>query len=419
MDILVERGCGLDVHQATVVACLLVGAPGSRARKDIKTFSSTTGGLRALRDWLRQERCTHVAMESTGVYWVPVYRILEQENEFDITGANARHVRALPGRKTDVKDSEWIAQLLRHGLLSKSFVPPPAIRDLRVLTRYRKSLIEDRTAGRNRVLKLLETANIKLSSVASNVFGVSGMLMLKALASGTTAAESLAGLARGRLKNKLRDLEAALEGAFSDEHRFILQVMLDRLADLERELAKIDARLEEKLVPYASQMALLDEIPGVNRNVAAAIIAELGVEMSVFQTAKRCAAWAGVCPGNNESGGRQLSNARRKGNPHLITMLVQAAHAAVNQKGSYLRSKYGRLKGRRGAKRAALAIAHKILISAFHILARGVGYVDLGETYLDQLHQHRIANQLTKRLNALGFNVILEKNSGTEEVATA
>src|SRR5271166_3381199 len=363
MRVIIERCCGLDVHQETVVACLLIGAPGDRPTKEVRTFRTVTRDLEVLRDWLAAAGVTHVGMESTGVYWRPVYAVLE--GHFDLIVGNARHIRNVPGRKTDVKDAEWIADLVRHGLIAKSFVPPAPQRELRELLRYRRKLVES------------QTANIKLASVASDVFGVSGRAMLKALIEGSASPEAMADLARGQLRRKRDDLVLALEGRMEEHHRFLLATQLRRLEAAEQDIAALDHRIEAKLKPYCVQHALLMQIPGVDWVVAAALIAEIGVDMSVFLSVYHLAAWAGVAPGNHESAGKQKSGRARKGNVHLRTMLVGAAISAARTKGSYLKDKYHRLKARRGALRAALAIAHKILVSAYHMLAKNLPYRDL------------------------------------------
>src|SRR3954462_1493220 len=391
MQAIIERCCGLDVHQETVVACLLTGAADARARKEVRTFRTVMRELEALRDWLKAAGVTHVGMESTGVYWRPVYAVLEGHVELIV--GNARHIRNVPGRKTDVKDAEWIADLVRHGLIAKSFVPPAPLRELRDLVRYRRKLIEAQAAERNRLLRLLETANIKLASVMSDVFGVSGRAMLKALIAGSATPEEMADLAKGQLRRKRADLVLALEGRVEEHHRFLLGLQLRRLEAAEEEIDALDARIDEKLEPYRAPHALLMQIPGVDRLVAAVLIAEIGIDMSVFVSVYPLASWAGVCPGNHESAGKQKSGRARNGNVHLRTMLVGAALSASRAKGSYLKDKFYRLKARRGSMRAALAIAHKILVAAYHMLAKGVGYREIGEAYLDQISQTRtVAN---------------------------
>ena len=406
MDAIVERCCGLDVHQATVVACVLIGEAHKKPRKQVRTFGTVTQELLALRDWLKAEGCTHVAMESTGVYWMPVYVALEKD--FQLIVGNATHIKNVPGRKTDVKDSEWIADLCRHGLIRASFVPPVAIRELRDLTRYRRKLVDSQTAERNRLLKLLETASIKLASVASNVFGASGRSMLRALLDGHSTPEQMAQLARGRLRNKLAELALALDGQVNEHHRFLLTMQLERLDQIEATLAKLDERIDLKLESYREQHQRLMQIPGVDRVGAAVIIAELGVDMSVFPTAQHAAAWAGVAPGNNESAGKRGYQPGRKGNVHLATALVQAAVCASKKKGSFFKEKYWRLKARRGPKRAAVAMGHKILVAAYQMLARQSDYKDLGTDYLDRTAASLVKRNLVKRLERLGYHVTLE-----------
>ena|SRR6185312_10068548 len=406
MEAIVRACCGLDVHQATVVACLLVGDPDKKPRREVRTFGTMTCDLIQMREWLTAEGCTHVGMESTGVYWMPVYAMLE--GHFELVVGNATHIKNVPGSKTDVKDSEWIADLLRHGLIRRSFVPPKPLRELRDLLRYRRKLVEAQTAERNRLLKLLETANIKLASVASDVFGVSGRAMLRALLGGTATPDEMAQLARGSLRKKIASLSAALDGRVEEHHRFLLGVQLDRMEQVEASITKVDARIDEKLLPYATQHQRLTEIPGVDRIGAAVIIAELGVDMSVFPTPQHAAAWAGVCPGNNESAGKRKGQPGRKGNVHLTTALVQAAMGAGRKSGSYLKEKFWRLKARRGPKRAALAIAHKILIAAYHMLRNDCPYKDLGLAYLDTFSVTVVKATLVKRLERLGYRVSLE-----------
>jgi len=324
-------------------------------------------------------------MEITGVYWKPIYVILE--GAFEIVVANAQHVKKVPGRKTDVKDAEWIADLLCHGLLRASFVPPKPIRELRDLTRYRRKLVESRSAERNRLLKLLESANIKLASVASDVFGVSGLRMLQALVAGQATPQEMAELAKKQMRKKIPALELALEGKVEEHHRFLLSVQLRRLRTVEEDLGILEQRIQEKLEPYAVQFALLQEIPGIDGKLAAAIIAELGVDMNVFGSVPQLASWAGICPGNNESGGKRKSSRIPKGNVYLKTALVEAANAAAKAKGTFLRDKFYRLKARRGYKRAAVAVAHKILVAIYHMLSHQACYNELGGSLLRQSQQ--------------------------------
>jgi transposase len=405
MQTLVERGCGLDVHQATVVACLLIVSRKGEVGKQMRTFGTTTRELLQLRAWLLSEGCTHVGMESTGVYWKPVYAILE--GALEIVVANAQHVKKVPGRKSDVKDAEWLAELLCHGLLRSSFVPPKPIRELRDLTRYRRKLVESQTAERNRLLKLLEMANIKLASVVCDVFGVSGQLMLQALLEGKTSVQEMAQLAKGRLRKRIADLEPALEGKLETHHRFLLKLQLDRLQATGKDLLILEQHIQEKLKPYAAQLALLQEIPGVDWTLAAVIIAELGVDMSVFESVSQLASWAGVCPGTNESAGKRKSSRIPKGNVYLKTGLVEAANAAYRARGTYLRDKFYRLKARRGYKRAIMAVAHKILVAVYHMLSQQVSYNDLGDLYLDKLNKNHLTRNLVHRLERLGYAVTL------------
>ena len=409
MQTLVERGCGLDVHQAIVVARLLIVLKNGRVQRQVRTFGTTTRELMGLREWLLSESCTHVAMESTGVYWKPIYAILE--GAFEIVVANAQHVKKVPGRKTDVKDAEWIADLLCHGLLRPSFVPPSPIRELRDLTRYRRKLVESRTAERNRLLKLLETANIKLASVATDVFGGSGLLMLHALVEGKATAQEMAELAKKQLRKKIPELELALEGKVEEHHRFLLRVQLRRLRTVEEDLGILEQRIQEKLKPYAAQFTLLQEIPGIDETLAAAIIAELGVDMGVFESVSQLSSWAGVCPGNNESAGKRRSSRIPKGNVYLKTALVEAANSAAKAKGTYLRDKFYRLKARRGYKRAAVAVGHKILVAIYHMLSHQVCYNELGDVYLDNLNKHHVTRNLVNRLERLGYAVTLQQKA--------
>lgn len=406
MEAITEKCCGLDVHQATVVACLLTGAANQKPKKEVRTFRTVTRELQHMADWLRAAGCTHVAMESTGVYWKPVYAVLE--GGFELVVGNAHHIKNVPGRKTDVKDSEWLADLMRHGLIRQSFVPPKPLRELRDLLRYRRKLVDSGTAERNRLLAVLETANIKLASVASDVFGVSGRLMLDALIEGKATPAQMARLAKGKLRDKLVELQLALEGSVGEHHRFLLAMQLRRLKSVEDELALLDQRIDEKLEPYRAQHTLLMTIPGVSRYVAAVLIAEIGVDMTVFASAAHLAAWAGVCPGNNESAGKHKRASARRGNVHLKTALVNAAIAAAKTKGSYLKDKYFRLKARRGGLRAAVAIAHKILVAAHHMLSRQVPYQELGDAYLDEIDATRTIKNLVRRIERLGYRVELK-----------
>ena len=344
-------------------------------------------------------------MEATGVYWQPVHAALE--GAFTVIVGNASHMRNVPGRKTDVKDAEWIADLVRHGLVRASFVPPPEIRALRELIRHRKALAGTMAAERNRTLQLLEGAGIKLAGVVGNVFGVSGMLMLRALAEGNTDTAAMADLARRRLRRKVGQLALALDGHLAEHQRLLLGLHIRRLGEIDRDLAEVEAAIRTAVQPFAGQQALLVTIPGVDVLLAATIIAEIGVDMTTFGTAQRLAAWAGVCPANHQSAGKQKRRGTRKGNTFLKAALVTAAVSTAQAKGTYLRDKFHRLKARIGTKKAAMAIAHKILVAAFHMLQRQVGFADLGADYLDRVNKHRTAKRLARRLDALGYDVML------------
>lgn len=406
MEAIVERSCGLDVHQATVVACLMTGPADGRARRTTRTFGTTTTELEAMRTWLVAEGCTHVGMESSGVYWMPVFAILE--GYFELVVGNAAHIKNVPGRKTDVKDAEWIADLVRHGLIRKSFVPPKWQRALRDLTRYRRKLVESETSERNRLMKVLETCNIKLSSVASDVFGVSGRAMLRALIDGNATPAEMAQLARGALRKKTDLLELALRGRLEEHHRFLLRLQLERVERIEADIKGLDAQIDAALEPHRDVLARLVRIPGVDRVVAMTVIAEFGVDMSIFPSARHAAAWAGVCPGNNESAGKRGGQLRRRGNVHLSTALVQAAMCASRKQGSYFKERFWRLKARRGQKRAAMAVAHSILLAIYELLREPQDFRDLGADYLDRVSKRSTEKRLVRRLQALGYKVTLE-----------
>lgn len=403
MEPIIECCCGLDVHKTTVVACLLIGAADRRAKRHQRTFGTTTRELTSLREWLAEHGCSHVGMESTGVYWMPVYAVLE--GHFELIVGNATHIKNVPGRKTDINDAQWLADLLRHGLIRRSFVPPKWQRALRDLVRYRRKLVESETAERNRLQRLLETCNIKLSSVASDVFGVSGRAMLRALIEGTTSPEQMAQLARGRLRQKSARLVLALEGELQEHHRYLLRMQLERVERIESDIAQLDGRIDEALAPHREVLERLMQIPGVHRIGAMTIVAELGVDMSVFPTDRHAAAWAGVSPGNNESAGKRRGRAKRRGNVHLTTALVQAAFAASRKRGCYLKARFWRISVRQGKKRAAVAVAHSILVIAYHMLASGDDYRELGEHYYDQVAKRRTERNLVRRLQALGYNI--------------
>jgi len=402
MEILHQRCCGLDVHKKSVVACLLT--PGSRGEpgKETRTFSTMTADLLAMAQWLEGEGCTHVAMESTGSYWKPIYNLLE--DRFELLLVNARHLKAVPGRKTDVKDAEWIAQLLRHGLVRGSFVPNRRERELRELLRYRTSLIRERSSEVNRVQKVLEGANIKLASVAANVVGVSGRAMLEAMIVGVDDPAALASLAMGRMRSKKTTLESALEGRMSAHQRFILAEQLRHIDDLDATIARLSAEIEERQRPFVEAAGRLMTIPGIGLRTAQLILAEIGPDMSAFPSAGHLASWAGLCPGQDESAGKRRSGRTRKGNPWLRSALVEAAQTAGRTK-TYLAEQYHRIAGRRGKRRAAIAVAHSIIVIIYHLLAKGSTYEDLGYRYFDERDQQRTTRRLVQRLSALGYTV--------------
>jgi transposase len=406
MERLTERVCGLDVHKQTVAACVRVpGSKGTRAQH-VRTFGTTAAELLALRDWLEAHGVTHVAMESTGVYWKPIYYVLEER--FACLVVNAAHVKQVPGRKTDIKDCEWIAQLLEHGLLRGSFVPPAPIRELRDLTRYRKVLIQDRTREANRLHKHLEDAGIKLASVATDVLGVSGRAMLEALVRGTTDPEVLAELARGKLRAKLPALRQALAGRFRPHHAFLVSQLLAHLDYIDETIATVSERIEEVIAPFAEELARLDTIHGVAQRTAEVLIAELGVDMGQFPSDRHLASWAGLCPGNNESAGKHKSGKTRRGNRWLRTALTEAALAAIRTSNSAFAARYRWIMRHRGHKTAVTAVAHSMLITAYHVLARRVPYHELGADYFDRRHGERVTRRAVQALERQGYRVTLE-----------
>lgn len=411
MQVVHERCAGLDVHKKTVVAWRIVPDGKGGWRQETRTFGTMLTDLLALRDWLAEARVTHVAMESTGVYWKPVFNLLE--SDFEVLLVNAKHIKFVPGRKTDVKDAQWIAELLQHGLLKASFIPEAPQREMRELVRYRSHLIDERTREVNRVHKVLEDANIKLSSVASDIMGVSGRDMLAAIIAGKDDPAALAQLAKARMRNKIDELERALQGQIKDSHRLLLTLHLEHIDDLNAKLERLEQEIEQGMRPFDEDdlIARLDTIPGVDQKTAHVIIAELGTDMSRFESAGHAAAWAGLVPGKNESAGRNRSAKTSKANPYLKTALVQAANAAGHTKDNYLAARYRRLAARRGKKRAKVALAHTILIIAYHIIQRGTEYVDLGANYFDERRQDIVQKQLVKRLENLGLKVTIEPHS--------
>ena len=409
MKVIYERCAGLDVHKKTVVACRIgVGEDSQRRRQETHTFKTMTNDILALADWLQAGGVTHVAMESTGTYWKPIYNILE--SNFEVILVNAQHIKHVPGRKTDVKDAEWIAQLLQHGLLKASYIPEAPQRALRDLVRYRTKLVQERTREINRVQKVLEDANIKLSSVVSDVMGVSARAMLDAMVNGDDDPESLAQLAKGRMRPKISELEQALNGRVAGHHRLMLGLHLEHIDELNAKIERLQQEIDRCIAPFNQnrEVERLDGIPGVGTRVAQVIIAELGTDMSRFPTSGHAASWAGLAPGKNESAGRNHSAKTLKGNRHLKAMLVQAAHTVARSKDNYLSAQFRRIARRRGKKRAAVAVAHSILVIAYHLLRDGTEYVEMGSDYFDKLNKHRLERGLVKRLEKLGHKVVLE-----------
>jgi len=405
MDIVVERCCGLDVHKDTVVACVRTPGKGGR-HSEVRTFGTMTTDLLALRDWLVAEGVTLVGMESTGVYWKPPFYVLEDAMECWVL--NARHLRNVPGRKTDVADAEWICSLVEHGLVRPSFVPPKEIRELRDLTRYRKAQIDERGREAQRLDKVLQDAGIKLSSVATDILGKSGRDMLVALCSGTRDPEVLAELARGKLRKKIPLLRQALEGRFTSHHRLIVEKILAKLDFLDETIEELSDEIDRVIAPFGAEVELLGTIPGVDRRIAECLVAEIGVDMTRFGSSARLASWAGMCPGNHESGGKRRSGKARKGSKWLAANLSQAAEAAGRSKGTYLGAQFQRLRGRIGHAKARKAVEHSILVAAFHILAGGVPYRDLGADWFQRRRPDAHARRLAHQIEALGYHVTIE-----------
>ncbi len=406
MDILYARCCGLDIHNKFVVACCRTHGPSGEISSEVRHFSTTTAALEALAQWLQQQEVTHVAMESTGVFWKPVWNVLE--SRFTLLLVNAKHVKQVPGRKTDVSDAEWLAQLLQCGLLRGSFVPPRPQRELRDLTRARTKLIDQQTAVVNRIHKVLEDANIKLGAVASDILGVSGRAMLDAIVNGETDASRLADLARRRLRSKIPALELALHGHVTEHHRFQLARLLRHLDFLTDEIKVYSDRIAEQMRPFEPQLARLDTAPGIDRMVAEIVVAELGGSVAPFLDPAHLASWAGLCPGNNETGGKQRAGTTRKGNHWLRRALTQAAWGAARTKGSYGQAQFRALAHRRGKKRALIAVAHSLLVGIYHVLADGVNYRDLGAAHFQRLSPDQLRRYYVKRLERLGVKVTLE-----------
>jgi transposase len=407
MDLVYARCAGLDVHKATVVGCVRVPGPRREDRQtETRTFATTLRGLEELTAWLTRHGVTHVAMESTGVYWRPVYAGLE--GTVQVLLVNARHVRMVPGRKTDVRDSEWLAQLLECGLLRGSFVPPPAVRDLRDLTRLRKALIRERGHHVNRIEKTLELANIKLGTVVTDIMGKTGRAILEALSAGRDAPEQLAALAQGSIRTKKQAaLREAVAGRLTPHYAFLLHQHLSLIEALDAHIVTLDARIEAAMAPFAEAAALLQTMPGVATRAAQAILAETGVDMGPFPTAAHFASWARLCPGTHESAGKRRPTTTGQGAVWLRATLQEAAWAAARTKRSYYRALYHRLKGRRGAKKAIVAVQHAMLVALWHMLKRRVPHHDLGADYFDRRNTARLRHHHVRRLRQLGYQVVL------------
>jgi transposase len=410
MQVVSARCCGLDVHQKTVVACVLLTEPTGRVQREVRTFGTMTVDLLALNDWLNALAVEQVALESTGVYWRPVFNLLEADHEIILV--NAQHMKVVPGRKTDVKDSEWLADLLRHGLVKASFIPPQPIRELRELTRYRKTLVQSRAQEVNRLQKVLESANLKLGAVATDVLGTSGRDMLAAILAGEADATALAELARGRLRAKLPQLRQALEGRVTTPHRLLIRHVLAHIDFIEQQLAKLATEIEAQLAPFAEAVTLLQTIPGVAEAAATAIVAEIGIDMTRFPSAKHLASWAGLCPGNKQSGGRRLSGKTTTGNVWLRAVLGEVAWSITHTSGNYLVTLYHRLARRRGKQKAIVALAHSVLVRIYHMLRDHQPYRDLGPDHFDRLESVRIQRHYVHRLEQLGYTVALTPTGG-------
>ena len=406
MEVLYRRCCGLDVHKETVVACLRL-VSGGKVNMEVRTFETTTASLIALSEWLAQNGCAHIAMEATGIYWKPLWHILA-DGEFQLVLANSAHVKNVPGRKTDVNDATWLAELLAHGLIRASFVPDTQTQELRTLLRTRKQLVREKASHILRVQKTLEDANIKLESVITDVIGMSGRAMIEAIIAGESDPAKLANLANYRLKASQGELREALRGRVTEHHRFLLRLHLNQIDALDAAIATIDQQVEANLAPFQSAVELVASIPGIKSVGAQVIVSEIGIDMSRFPSEGHLISWAGICPRNDESAGKRRSNRLRKGAPWLKTTLVQCAWAAVRKKDSYLQAQFLRLKARRGPKKAIIAVAASILTAIYHMLKDGTTYQDLGSNHFQNRSKSRQTLRLVKRLTDLGYEVALK-----------
>ena len=445
MEIVYERCAGLDVHKKNVKACFTGPGRTGRRTKETRTYLTMTEDLLQLRDWLKEQGCTHIALEATGVYWRPIYNLLE--GDFEVLVVNAHHIKVVPGRKTDVKDAEWIADLLSHGLLSASFIPAPPQRELRELTRYRTSLVEERAREVNRLQKTLEDTNLKLGDVVSDVLGKASRLILRAIVEGETDARQLASLAVGRVRADQQTLERALTGKVTAHHRFMLSQHLTLIENLDAAIRRVEEEIARRFTPpepptgaedqsapepavgaesassepsseplsWREAVQLIEQVTGISERVAQGLLAEIGIQMSQFPSAKHLASWAGICPGNHESAGKRLSGKPRKGNPYARRLLIQAAHAAAHSKNTYLSAQYRRIAARRGPKRAAVAVGHSILVIIYHLLRDRTPYQDLGGNYFDEHDRQMVQKHLVRRLERLGYQVELQPRAQDEE----
>jgi len=406
METIIPCCAGLDVHSESVEACVRRREANDRLHQETRPWKTMTHDLQMMADWMAAQGVTHVAMESTGVYWKPIYNILE--SRFTVLLVNARHLKQVPGRKSDINDCQWIAQLLQHGLLRGSFIPPRPQRELRDLTRHRTQLVEEKGRTINRIHKVLEDANIKLGTIASDILGVSGRAMLQALIDGEEDPVKLAHFAQGQLRGKIPELQKALEGHLTDHHRFLLRLLWKQLGEEEELIAKLESRIKEQTVPFAQEIEHLDGVPGVDRRVAEVVLAEVGADVEPFPTDQSLSKWAGMCPGNEQSAGKRKKSGIPPGNRWLKRTLVQAAWAASHTKHSYLAAQYRRLVGRRGKKRALVAVGHSLLVIFYHMLKDKTTYTELGADFFDRLEPERLTKYYVKRLEDLGHKVKLE-----------